>query len=247
MKIYVLSLLLLSHLSFAGLPVGEIKNFTGEYLDPHGTANSETFNFDKYQFGNNVKFAVHKQAGSLFLETPEETIEVEAIPDLILDLNTVKWDNISLASTKSNLSLNIDSLGGVSSDKYLQLDQLRINCSKSNYNSTAMDEILDSCLNKEASISLDNIQINTQKANTTISNLRLNSKNNKMSYQIKASGYNIKGHGETYFEKNLVRIKISTAKVGFLNVRGKFFSELRKMESATIRVNEPWIEIDLNR
>ena len=97
----------------------------------------------------------------------------------------------------------------------------------------------------KANIRLANVQINSQKSETTISNLKLTSQNNKMNYQIKASGYNIKGHGETYYQDGLVKIKISTAKVGFLNVRGKFFSELRKMESNTIRVNEPWIEIDL--
>ena len=66
-----------------------------------------------------------------------------------------------------------------------------------------------------------------------------------MDFEMKAQGLKIKGNGKTYYENNQIRIRIDKAKVGFINVRGRLFKELEKLESDKVQVNEPWIEFDL--
>ena len=66
-----------------------------------------------------------------------------------------------------------------------------------------------------------------------------------MDFKVTAAGKTVRGEGETYFDGDTVRIKITKAKYGIFNVRGLLFKELESLASEKIRINNPWIEIDL--
>lgn len=245
MKYIAAILLAITTTAYAELPQGTISNFSGNYLEPSGTAHASEFNFAEAQFGKDVDFSIEKQAGVFYLQTPDESVEINGVPDMLLSLNTLSIKDVNLSSTKQNISFGVEHLSGRNTDQNLAVNGLSINCDYEAFDGEVMSEVLHSCLNKKGTIRLANFLSQSNKTATTISNLYLQTTNNKMNFQIKASGYNISGYGETYFEPGKIRLKITKAKVGILNVRSKLFSELEKAEGQGIHVNEPWVEIDL--
>ncbi len=124
----------------------------------------------------------------------------------------------------------------------MDINRLNVNCNYKSINDTFGNEVLHSCLNVKGSVSLNSYSADGKEV---IGETTLTTQGNSMNFQLRAQGLKIKGEGNTYFENGKIRIKISKAKVGILNVRGRLFYELEKLSSDKISVNEPWIEIEL--
>lgn len=245
MKKIILFLSLFPVLCLGNIPTSKIENFNGSYLDPSGTASADYFEFNQYQFGANAEFTVEKQAGSIFLETPDESIQFDNIPDFITNLSELEWKNLNLNTNSSSIDFSLKSLKGSHTEGAVKINNLSLECKNKNATSTSDNEILEMCLNQFAEVSLASTKITDKDKDTDVSNLSISIDKNDMKYKVKYGSFTVKGHGQTFYETNLIRIKISTAKVGILNVRGKLFNELSKNQTEDLTVNEPWIEIRL--
>lgn len=243
MKKIFLTYLLSSGLAFAQFPQVDITNFNGAYNEPSGNAIADSFNIEDYQFGENVKFSVEKQAGVFILYTPDDEIVLEHLPDSIDSLESVEWRNINMSSHAESFSINIDQLKGKSTDANLSLSNFRMSCDHSGYEDTALEELLDSCLNEKGSIGVGYLSINDGTKTSVLSSFYMNINQDNMNFSIKASGARVKGYGKVFHEPGLTRIRIDKAKVGFFSVKGRLFGQLRALESENVKVNNPWIEI----
>ena len=243
-----LFILVLSFSVLAKLPIADIKNFNGNYADPTGQAQSTKFLYEDISFEENASFVVEKQAGSFFLQTPNEEIQIENIPSFVNNLEKLKWAGINLSSNSSLFNLSIDSLSGKNNERSLSVRNFSINCKSQNNYENIMSDILDSCLNVSGNLDLDSVVLNSvNKKETKVENLNIDIRSNSVDFRVKASGFNVKGDGKVYFEEDKVRVRIDKAKAGFLNVKGILFKELDKMESQNVKVNRPWITIYLNQ
>jgi hypothetical protein len=229
--------------SFADFPESNIQEFQGSYNSPSGTAKANRFSFTGVDFGENPEFSVEKQAGVFFLETPNESLQIEGLPEMISELQELRWNGVSLKTVPGSIDLDLLNITGSAPDNSLLINDLKLDCQHGVVQGELMEEILDSCLNTNGVFTLKLVKTTKEGKTDKIENIWLSTKDTKMSFKLKAAGATIKGRGATFYEANTVKIRIDKAKAGFFNVRGKLFKELKKMESENISVNLPWIEI----
>lgn len=247
-SILLMAAILMSFTVSAEFDQGLISDFTGEYTEPSGTANADIFKYGHLDYAD-VDFSVEKQAGSLYLEAFGESHEFENIPQMIEDLDYLNWNDISLDSTASEISLNIDSLSGhaliENVKKAMNLKSLAAHCKnkESNEERTYVEELLDSCLNKYGKVTLGSFTMINDGKETVLSKGSITANNNSLSLKVKLKAGTVKGSGNVYYENDRIRIKVSKVKFGIFNITKKVFKELEKMDNEKIIVNKPWIEI----
>ena len=220
----------------------QVKDLNLNYNSPSGTASSQTLIYEDHLYDSFTQYKVELQAGVLMLETPDEVIQLEDLPDSISEVESLNISGLNLTSNQTNLALNFSKLNSRSLTSSMDVERLSVNCNYQSSNDTFKTDVLHSCLNVKGDISLDSYSADGKEV---VGSTDISTRGNSMDFQLRAQGLKIKGNGNTYFENNQIRIKITKAKVGFLNVRGRLFKELEKLESDKISVNEPWIEIDL--
>lgn len=236
-------LLLITTLSiFAQDFTGEIRNFNMNYSQPSGSASSDYLNIDPVLYDQRTEYEVELQAGSLMLTTPDEMIQIDNLPESILNLNNLTITNLNMNSNASHIHLGITKLKGADAKTTEDIDRFSLNCTKQLSGSTFNETLLHSCLNVNGKLRVAKYK---QKGKEQFSGLKFDMSNSKLKFQVKVSGLKAKGKGRTYYQNNMIRIKIDEAKVGPVNVKNKLFDALKKMRSETVRVNKPWIEIDV--
>ena len=242
MKILALGLITLSFNSFAQGLTAQIKNFNINYKAPSGTANSQVFVFRDINYPNATGYSVELQGGKLFLEAPDQSIQLDGLPDFVTQVEDLEVQEVNLSTVADEIEFNLGYFVTRTTLDNMAVKNLSIKCLNQRDSGDLMQDLLDQCLNEAGEVSIEEL-IQTGKSQFKF--FSMNTNNNQMSFGIKAAGYTIKGAGETFFENNMVKIHITKAKYGILNVKSRMFRELQALESSSIRVNNPWIEIDL--
>lgn len=243
MKTLLIALVLgWTSLSWAAFPKASIKELSGAYQNSVGKAQAKAFQFNEYDFGENIKFDVEKQGTSLYLSTEEQEFEFKNLPLAVDQINGMKWDGLNLESTEAKIDLALKSLVGQYTDKILNLQGLRLICDHKE--GSGVDEYLNSCLNNKGHISFSHVETTTNGKKTTIGKFSLSMQGGRLRFSLKASA-KVKGKGDIKYENNQVIIKITEAKSGPFSVVGKFFKELRGLQSENIEVKRPYIKISL--
>ncbi len=219
-----------------------VKNFNLNYNFPSGTANSQELIYKNYQYYGATGYNVELQAGVLLLETPDDIIHLDNLPDSITEVNALTISGLNLTSNSQLVALEANRLATQSTDSSIDIRNFAIDCDYEDIDEELMQEVLHSCFNVGGNIDLGSFISN---GSEVISNTEFSLNRNNMDFEMKAQGLKIKGNGKTYYENNQIRIRIDKAKVGFINVRGRLFKELEKLESDKVQVNEPWIEFSL--
>lgn len=212
------------------------------YSAPSGTASSTHFKYKEYEFLGHTEYDVELQGGTLFLETPDGPIQLDNLPASLSEVDALTINDLDLVSSSTSLSLSTQRFATQSTDSAMDISRLAIQCSYEDRDDEFMNEILHSCFNRSGNLSLGGFSSDGKEV---LTDTQFTIRNNSMNFQMRAQGLKIKGNGKTYYENDQLRIRIDKAKVGFLNVRGRLFKELEKLESSTVSVHEPWIEIDL--
>lgn len=224
---------------YSQVPYSDIQGFSGKYNNGTGNASALSFEFENIKFLNNPDFELYKQANTFFLSTPEQSIELNMLPEKIHELENLVIHNLNLKSNESSLEVNVENINGTTLEKTLMTKYLNLKCDISNKD--FMLGVLNTCLNNSSTFSLSNITID----NKSYKDINVSINNHKLSFQAKVSGIGAKGNGEITYLKNesKIIIKIDKVKAGFFNVTKKFFDEIKESESETVLINRPYIEI----
>ena len=221
---------------------GELRSFNLNYQQPSGTANSEHFIFQDIAFENPTQYLVELQAGSLFLETPESTIQIDDLPNFVTDVDSLVITNLNLLSNTAAITLGVDEFHTVSRDGSMKVEALNALCANLTSSPDVLFDLLDRCLNMRGEISIDSVYEGTDKK---LAHFTMETQGGRMTFRVTAEGKTVRGEGETYFVDNKIRIKITKAKYGILSVRGLLFRKLADLANDNVTVNNPWIEVNL--
>jgi hypothetical protein len=250
-KLITIALLCLSFNVFSAFPEALLEDFTGEYQDPNGSATVLNVEFGDLVM-EDLEFYVEKQGTSLLVEAFGEEIEIEDIPQMVDDLDTLNIDNVSVLSEADQAQLTMNHLDAsfvtTDSTKSYDFNNLQVNCNNrpSQDPRTILQEFLDSCLNEYAKITLSGVNLTTDGKETKVSDISVTANGNDLKVSLKAKGMKVKGTGEIYYEGDRVRLKIIKVKAGIFNLTKKIFKELDKMQSDKIIVNKPWVTLLLD-
>lgn len=245
-RILLITLCFATQIAFSqtALPTISIKNFTGSYADPEGSATADYFLYEETEFKTNSEFLMFKQAGVFFLKTPDDEIELDKMPEQINELRDLSFSGINIETNSKLISVSIPKLRGTTVDKKVELENFSLTCSGDFSDSEAKEAVLDICFNKKGSVDLDKFDSGKDQMRY----LSVDVVNNKLNFRAKVSGVTAKGWGTSQYiaSENKIVLKINKVKVGILNVTGKFFGELSKQENESVIVNRPYIEILLD-
>lgn len=237
------------------MPKVDIQNFSANYTSPRGDAQASNFSFevngDVFDFGKNPQFDFYQQGGEFVLRSENagghQELRLDTLPQAVYDWRELSVEDIDFNSNSSSLNLNSKRIDYVTNDgQNGYISSIELVCesakahSKENNGDETIDSILDLCLNQKMSFYLPFI------GGVSVNNINVWANSNTLEFSLKNKVW-IKGNGAIFFDKDTqqVRIRVDKAKTGFLNITGKFFREIKAMENDFLKVERPWITIDL--
>jgi hypothetical protein len=247
MKGFLLGFLFLSGVSHGAQL--SVKDFNFDYKDPHGYGKAASFSrafideevsvrVEKYD--NNFEFIVSGGENGEFL--------LENAPAMLTNAQSMAVKGFNL-DFKDRLVMSLTQ-ATIKSDSSMSLKSVKLECDRAG-SAELMDQVISGCINK---MSLKSSQFSSQAveglletlAGVAVNSVEFKSSTGKytLSADVKAqvSG-KVKSNGNiSYNEKTgLLTIKISEVKFGLFNITGKVFDELKKNQSETLKVKEPYV------
>jgi hypothetical protein len=265
MKTLLLSLFMTT-MAWGQVSQVDIKNFNFNYQAPSGEGTAESFSYQKIVM-DAQKVHVEKvgEDFKILLEGVEnQELTFKDAPDLIKNAQEIKLSafNFLFADT---ISLTMASAIFNSPDKNIDLRNMNLVCDRISTFPEVMDQVISGCIQKmglkttglttdgesgfdQALMKAIDVRHDEILGGASIKNLSLKVTGGKfdLSAEVKAqiSG-TAKGTGTIKYEAPLKKltVKISEIKFGFLDVTSKVFDELKKQESATLKVSKPYVYI----
>ena len=234
--------------AFAIFPDVSIKDFQGNYKDDLGTATASDFKVPEANFGQGeVEFEVYKQASNYVLTANGQEFVWENPPLELDQLKTLIWKDVDVDSNPKRFTVGVGILNGTGDNDSVDIEGLQASCdfAPSTVQSDVND-LLHSCLNNKSTLSLRKMAQNKVKAMNSLNNINFNMRKNSFTFSL-TSGLRINGNGKIWYlaDENLVKIRVDRAKWKFMNVKNRLFNELKAMESDTVKVQNPWIIINV--
>jgi hypothetical protein len=267
MKKIILMMGLISFNALASAPNFDIQGFNFTYNDPTGTGTATSFSYDGAkadQDGLIVDVEKNVQDFNIQVKGAEtRNFQFKNAPKFVVEAQTMELRNFN-ANSSARISLNLDYASFDSAKDSLELKNFFLSCDKSTSSGEA--EFIQGCIQKmnmksssfsSSSESKDvmsafkkSLLSATQSKSLSIKSIDLKTVNGKfdLAADIKAqiSG-SAKAYGNLSYDEatKILTIKISDVKFGILNVTTKVFDELKKQESATLKVNKPYVYYQL--
>jgi hypothetical protein len=273
MKTFLI-LLFMASIAKAEVTSVDIKNFNFNYSAPSGEGLAQNFSYGNVKNTSPQKVSVEKM-GEVFhiaLSGQEnQELEFKGAPSLILDAESIKLTQFNL-DFSSRFNLVAEEGWFKSPTTEIKFNQISLGCDRLSSPEVA-DQLIAGCIQRmtlktssfssqgqasEAGLasvtqalmkSVDEAH-DTDKAAVGVKNIDLSMSAGKfsLSAEVKAqiSG-KVKGNGSMSYDQaqKKITIKISEIKFGILNVTSKVFDELKKQESAQVKVSQPYIYITL--
>ncbi len=267
MKIILVSLFMTS-IAWGQVSQVNIKNFNFKYQAPMGEGEAEAFS---YQSKNDESQKVHvEKIGEDFkivLEGFENReLNFKGAPDLIKEAQDINLSSFNL-SFADKFVLTAASANFNSPEKNIDLKNMNLACDRLTAFPEVMDQVISGCIQKMSlktgSLSTDGESGMDQAflkaideghdailGKMGIKNLNLKVTGGKfdLSAEVNAqiSG-TAKASGTLKYEAVVKKltVKLSEVKFGILDVTSKVFDELKKQESASMKVSKPYIYLTI--
>lgn len=254
-----------------GLPKGKLDNLNANYRSPAGTGKADYINFQDFGEYRSADLEVENYNGLLIFnlrdDNEDKSFELDLSTFGITDADVINLSRLNFSNTEKNINLNISSANAQAQDASTSFNNGRISCTRDKVHSDITDDLLSACL-KNASLSVNNMRLNSGKSefvsfvpsefgeidilgsSIKIDNLSINIGGHNFKGQVKGDvtkGMKVKFEGQTHYfiDKKQIRVKLTKAKAGFINVKKTLFKELKKAQSETLTVREPYIYIQL--
>ncbi|MCR9203065.1 MAG: hypothetical protein NXH75_00700 [Halobacteriovoraceae bacterium] len=255
--------------SAMGLKSSQIQGFSGSYEQDQGTATASVWNLPDTSPQRNVSFEVYKESTQFRLLTGSEEYLFENAPQFLIDLEEVRWQNLSAETGGTRVSLGLASIRGKGQGQNLSLDQVSGNCTGSGTENDFIKALIQSCSSNgnlrfqklmtsssfrgqgngliqffEAILNANSRR--TRGSSVTLEDFDLKIKNKNFNLRVKARldiSATIKANGSFEYGQDRVRIRIDKVKASFLTITGKVFDELEKLQDQNIVVSRPYVTI----
>jgi hypothetical protein len=254
---------MLSSHAFARFEV-DLQGFDFNYSNPKGSGTASAFSRQMEKADTSVNVDVEKVTDGLAVVVTgaeEQSFVVKELPSFVKDAKSMLIEQLFL-NVSDTFSITLDDGSFVSEKDELSMENFSLDCNRDEAQKDLMDQAISGCvsnLNLHASkFSMDSAKKILQKVfqgsdkatPVSIRSLDFASKNGN--YELKAdvkaqiSG-TARSSGKLSYDpaSKVLTIKISEVKFGVLSVRGMVFDQLKRNESASLKVNEPYLYLKI--
>lgn len=242
----------------------DLQGFDFNYTDPKGSGTASAFSRQMERADNSVKVDVEKVTDGLAVVitgAEEQNFVVKELPSFVKEAKSMLIEQLFL-NVSETLGLELDRGSFVSEKDELSMENFALDCHRDESQKDLMDQAISGCISKlnlhaskfsmdSAKKILEKVFQGSEKA-TPISIRGLDFTSNNGDYDLKAdvkaqiSG-TAKSSGKLSYDpaSKVLTIKISEIKFGVLSVRKMVFDQLKRNESATLKVNEPYLYLTI--
>lgn len=247
-----------------------MKNFNFEYAAPLGEGTATYFSQSRRKLEGPLAVHVEKvndDFNFVINGTEESQFKFENAPSIFLDAERMQVVDLNFQLV-DNIEISLAQGRFFSVDDTIKMDGFTLNCARDLSLSDLGDQMLSGCLQKMLMKASKFSSVTTKtehlahllsqsilsavsdglqnKSDITVKGLefKITSGKYNLAADLKAevSG-KVKSHGSITYDYDLkqVTIKISEVKFGLFNITSKVFDELRKHESDSIKIKEPYV------
>ena len=272
MKIVAL-LALLTPLSLlaSGLINIDIQNLEGDYANDSGKARAARWHLPDAAAIENAEFTVLKEQDSFFFTGDAGEFVLEDLPELILDMESLRWRGANFKMNKNVIDFSLSSLSGNSSALALKASSADLNCQGASSSSSLLIAGLETCLNKGSlRAALLEFAKTARSATwlkgffssvlsqevilqTGLENLKVDINRGAFDLKLKAKldiSVNIKAQGKITLAETSsgaeIKVRLDKVKASFLNVTKKVFEAIEDNPIDGVRVERPYIILEVN-
>ena len=238
-----------------------VRDFNFTYKNPNGSGTA--LSFERSQLiDQKISVHVERVANDFVLNVSgaeNQQFVLENAPSFMTDAETMKVTGFNLDFSKQ-LKMTLASANFQSTSDSLNVSGVTLDCARNMGQGEVMDEIISGCFK---TMSFKSTQFSSQNnaealmsalidkavqgsIGVTALDFKITNGNYNLNANVKAdiSG-KVKSTGNLSYNQNtgLVTLKINEVKFSILNVTGKVFDELKKMESENIKVSKPYVYI----
>jgi len=262
MKLTLLLLIFITNISFASLPTGVIKDLNVNYTTPKGTATADYLNIQELGEYNSPTLEVENNNGLLAFLFDDKEFEIDLSLFAVKDADYITIDNMNFTNNDEAIDLDFYKLTASSVGYSTNIKYGKSTCERKTIFDDASDDLIFNCLSK-SEFSIDEFvfisqdeefkSIFDQKVSSSkisIWNFEVNVDDGDIvgSFSSNLSlGVTIdfKGSIDYQKEKEMIIVEVKEIYAGFISIRGKVLSELKKNAPDNVTVEEPYIYIDL--
>lgn len=246
--------------TFADFTTVRITDFTGSYDKPDGRATASELVIPSKN-KSKIEITLRGDDKGYLLSFEDREYYFENPPAIINDIYTGNWKDLNYVTSGRKLSASVGTFTSVVEYSDTSLRGLSVNCSEARVFENYGHQILDGCLtNSQMNLSyfkssssrkLLNILEDLpgiRASNTVVKNgsIKISNKSFNMIAEVDIGmSAKVKIEGKTEFQDDQKRvvIRIDKAKASFINIKNKIFDELKKSESDTFKVQNPYLYI----
>ncbi len=267
MKI-LLALLMLSPFAQAQISKGEIKNFNFKYQTPMGDGTADSFSYQaKYDPTQNVHVEKVGEEFKIHLEGVEnQDLSFKNPPSLIKEAESIQLSAFNL-DFQERAILTMSSGSFQSPDKEIDFKNFNLACDRISTFPEIMDQVLSGCIQKMnlkvggfSSMGAEGIENallmamdqkhDEFKSSVSIKNVDFKVNGGKFQFAVDVKAQisgTVTGSGSVKYEVPLkkVTVKVSEIKFGFLDLTSQVFDQLKKQETASMKVSKPYIYLTI--
>lgn len=238
----LLSLTLATLLFPTATPPVLVENMQLSYKVDRGEAQLARAQFvldDKTWDFTNARFDVSATEGGLLIERPEDGFSYPLKMNALADVTAADARGVWVDFAPGRVIGSVQSARLEKGGDTTTLGRASINCRAS----ARSVHPIDSCLNS-GRVQVSSVGGSADARAVDISELDLNIARGKTNFSVRVGGIGkITGTGTTTHEAQVstVKIKIDKVRLGILDITGQFFSQIKDLESESLRVQRPFI------
>lgn len=259
MKILITGVALFGALSVsADLTSVSVKDFTGSYEKPVGRATASELVIPSPQ-KSKIEITLEGVEEGYLLKYGEEEFLFKNPPSMIEDIYTGNWKDINFVTKNNSVNASIKNFSSIIEYSETNLRDFTASCRENRTFENYGYQLMDACLSNasytlgffetESTRKILNIfeglpGVRASKIGVKEGKISVNSNSFKINAKVDIGmSAKVKIEGKSKFEedKKRVSIRIDKAKASFLNIKKQIFNELRKSQSDTLKVEEPYI------
>lgn len=254
----------------------DIQQFQGQYRAPSGEGSASRFQIpEQLENAQNINLSIEKTETGYTLVTPSSRYDWGDVPDLLMDVNALRWNGVNVSGATKRFMTNFSSLFIERESSHMSLKSFLLDCQMTTQShEDFVETLLESCINGVGTARLNEFQKNDKTieghqlmmnflmaitpheiaplSETKIEeiNLKINRQSFEASLKTKVViNTTVKMSGAVFYEqdKSQIRLRLDKAKAGFLNVHSQIFEQLEKAQSEKLIVQKPWVTIILSK
>lgn len=255
-----LIILLLSTMTFANLPLGNISNVSAKYNSPAGVAEADYINIEGMGEFITPRLDVVNNSGILVFSFEDKSFEIDLSLFAVQDAQKVEIKNLNLINNKQKINLNFSSIFASDPLTDAKIYDVSFDCKRTQIHDDILGDLFETCFTNadiflkrfdyysESSFYNNLLDDKIRHTDIVVKNITINVSDKMFRGSLESNltfGIDVRFDGgvKYYPDQRMVELRVDNVRASLFSIRSKVFKELEGKVPENIVVEEPYIKI----